>query len=346
MTKANQASVLHGVGDLRIDERPVPSPAPGEVLIAMGSVGICGSDVHYLEHGRIGSFVVEAPMILGHESSGIVEALGDGVTSLSPGDRIALEPGVPCRRCAACKSGRYNLCAGVRFFATPPVDGSMATYVTHPADFCYMLPDHVSLDEGAMMEPLSVGIHACRRGGVSMGDRVLVMGAGPIGLVTVLAARAAGASVIALSDPRAERLDLAREVGADLVTSATGPALVPELVDRAGGMFDVSVDCSGVEAAVRVAMSATRSGGKVVLVGLGPDEMTLPIVESATREVDLLGIFRYSNAYPVALELIASGRVDVKPIVTHRFSMTRVSEAFDVARTGRDGAVKVMVTVS
>ena len=346
MTKANQVSVLHGVGDLRIDERPVPSPAPGEVLIAMGSVGICGSDVHYLEHGRIGSFVVEAPMILGHESSGIVEALGDGVTSLRPGDRIALEPGVPCRRCAVCKSGRYNLCAEVRFFATPPVDGSMATYVTHPADFCYRLPDHVSLDEGAMMEPLSVGIHACRRGGVSMGDRVLVMGAGPIGLVTVLAARAAGASVIALSDPQAERLDLARQVGADLVTSAAGPGLVPELVDRAGGMFDASVDCSGAEAAVRVAMNATRSGGKVVLVGLGADEMTLPIVESATREVDLLGIFRYCNAYPAALELIASGRVDVKPIVTHRFSMTRVSEAFDVARTGRDGAVKVMVAVS
>ena len=346
MTKANQVSVLHGVGDLRIDERPVPSPAPGEVLIAMGSVGICGSDVHYLEHGRIGSFVVEAPMILGHESSGIVEALGDGVTSLRPGDRIALEPGVPCRRCAVCKSGRYNLCAEVRFFATPPVDGSMATYVTHPADFCYRLPDHVSLDEGAMMEPLSVGIHACRRGGVSMGDRVLVMGAGPIGLVTVLAARAAGASVIALSDPRTDRLGLARQVGADLVTSAAGPGLVPELVDRAGGMFDASVDCSGAEAAVRVAMNATRSGGKVVLVGLGADEMTLPIVESATREVDLLGIFRYCNAYPAALELIASGRVDVKPIVTHRFSMTRVSEAFDVARTGRDGAVKVMVAVS
>ena len=170
-----------------------------------------------------------------------------------PGDRIALEPGVPCRRCAACKSGRYNLCAEVRFFATPPVDGSMATYVTHPADFCYRLPDHVSLDEGAMMEPLSVGIHACRRGGVSMGDRVLVMGAGPIGLVTVLAVRAAGASVIALSDPRTERLGLARQVGADLVTSAAGPGLVPELLDRAGGMFDVSVDCSGAEAAVRVA---------------------------------------------------------------------------------------------
>ena len=346
MTKTNQASVLHGVGDLRIDERPVPSPAPNEVRVAMRAVGICGSDVHYLEHGRIGSFVVEAPMILGHESSGIVDAVGDGVTSLRPGDKVALEPGVPCRRCAHCKSGRYNLCADVRFFATPPVDGSMATYVTHPADFCYKLPENVSLDEGAMMEPLSVGIHACRRGGVGMGSRVMVMGAGPIGLVTVLAARAAGASYIALADPRAERLDLAQEVGADYVTSAVGPTLAHELVDRARGMFDVSVDCSGAETAVRAAMTVTRSGGKVVLVGLGPDEMTLPIVESATREVDLVGIFRYANAYPAALELIASGQVNVKPLVTHRFPMRQVSEAFDVAKTGRDGAVKVMVTIS
>ena len=312
----------------------------------MRSVGICGSDVHYLEHGRIGSFVVEAPMILGHESSGIVEAVGGGVTSFSPGDRVALEPGVPCRRCVPCKSGRYNLCADVQFFATPPVDGSMATYVTHPADFCYKLPEHVSLDEGAMMEPLSVGIHACRRGKVGMGSRVLVMGAGPIGLVTVLAARAAGASYIALTDPRAERLGLAQQVGVDYATSAVGPTLAPDLADRAGGMFDVSVDCSGAEAAVRAAMTATRSGGKVVLVGLGPAEMTLPIVESATREVDLLGIFRYANAYPAALELIASGQVNVKPLVTHRFPMRQVSEAFDMAKTGRDGAVKVMVTIS
>ena len=151
----NLAAVLHGIGDLRVEERPIPEPVPGDVLVAMRSVGICGSDVHYLTHGRIGSFVVEAPMVLGHESAGVVAAVGPGVTTLKPGDRVALEPGIPCRACSACRTGRYNLCPDVRFFATPPIDGSMARYVVHPADFCYALPPHVSLDDGALLEPLS-----------------------------------------------------------------------------------------------------------------------------------------------------------------------------------------------
>ena len=188
MAESNRAAVLHAVNDLRIDDVPVSTPGPNEVLLAIRSVGICGSDVHYWEHGRIGRFVVESPMILGHESAGVVEEVGPGVTNLSPGDRVAIEPGVPCRVCSFCKSGRYNLCPDVQFLATPPVNGSMARYMTHAADFCNKLPDHVSLDEGAMLEPLSVGIHACRRGEVGMGSRVLITGAGPIGLVTLLAA--------------------------------------------------------------------------------------------------------------------------------------------------------------
>src|SRR5919108_3385318 len=206
----NRAAVLHAPGDLRIEEREVPEPGPREVLVEIAAVGVCGSDVHYYEHGRIGSHVVRAPMVLGHESAGRIVRLGPDVQRHAVGDGVTLEPGVPWGRCRECRAGRYNLCRDVRFFATPPIDGAFANYVTIHEDFAFALPDSVSDDAGALMEPLSVGIWACRKAGVSPGDRVLVTGAGPIGLLALQCALAFGATNVTTTDVSEERLEVAR----------------------------------------------------------------------------------------------------------------------------------------
>src|SRR3954449_12177060 len=208
-----QVSVLRKAGDIGVEEREVPTPGRGEVLVEIGSVGVCGSDVHYYEHGRIGRFVVDAPLVLGHEAGGVVVEVGPEVSTLQPGQRVSIEPGVPCRRCRQCLSGRYNLCPDVRFFATPPYDGAFCQYVAMPAAFVYPVPDTVSDDAAGLLEPLSVGVWACRRAQVGPGSTVLVTGAGPIGLIAAQTARAFGADRVAVTDVSAHRLELAEQLG-------------------------------------------------------------------------------------------------------------------------------------
>ncbi|HEY5788368.1 MAG TPA: alcohol dehydrogenase catalytic domain-containing protein, partial [Microlunatus sp.] len=210
---ANRSAVLHAPHQLAIEDLPVPEPAAGEVLVRVVAVGICGSDVHYYEHGRIGPYVVDAPMVIGHEAAGIVVGVGPGVSSDRVGEFVALEPGVPCRNCPTCLSGRYNLCPDVVFFATPPVDGAICEYVTLAAAFAHPVPTGLDHDQAAMAEPVSVGIWACRRSDARVGDRVLVTGAGPIGLLTAQVARAFGARSVTVTDMNPFRVEIAGRLG-------------------------------------------------------------------------------------------------------------------------------------
>lgn len=329
---------------LRLEQRPLPTPGPGEVLIQIRAVGVCGSDVHFWQSGRIGDFVVRAPLVLGHESAGVVAKVGPDVTSLRPGDRVALEPGVPCRKCDACRTGHYNLCPDVVFMATPPIDGTFAQYFVHPADFAYKLPDNVCLDEGALLEPLSVGIHAVRRADLRLGQTVLVTGSGPIGLTALLAAKAAGASRVYVSDVVTSRLDVARQLGATDVIDVRDKDLASEIARLTSGAgVDVVIECSGAAPVQTAAIGALKRGGVLALVGLGGNEVVLSASAMNAKEIDVRGVFRYSNTYPTAVELVASGQVNLKPLVTHHFALTDIEQAMETAHSRIGGAIKVIV---
>jgi len=301
---------------------------------------------------------VKNDMVLGHESSGIVVDVGSEVKDLKKGDKVTMEPGVCCRRCTFCKTGRYNLCPDMQFMATPPYDGSLANFICHAADFCFKLPANVGFDEAAMCEPLSVGIHACNRAGVKNGSRVLIMGAGPIGLMCLLAAKAAGASKITIVDlaEKESRLKVANELGAFSIGIPKSPDSQFNISDKinelGSGPIDITIECSGAESAVTTAIKTTKSGGVVVLVGLGKPELTLPIVNAAVREIDIRGIFRYANCYPTALSMIESYQKEniIGKIISdnykYKFNQEDVVKAFDQAKDPNSNAIKVVITIN
>ncbi|WP_344018236.1 NAD(P)-dependent alcohol dehydrogenase [Pseudonocardia kongjuensis] len=325
-----RCSVLRTAGELEVQERPVPRPGHREVLVRIAAVGTCGSDVHYFRHGRIGGFVVRDPLVLGHEPAGRIVAVGTGVEAARIGQRVSLEPGVPCRRCRYCHTGAYNLCPDMTFFATPPVDGAFAEYVAIADDFAHPVPDHVSDDAAALLEPLSVALWAHRRAGTGPGSRVLVAGAGPIGLLVARVAAVQGATEVLVSDPDAGRRALAGSFAATAV-------LDPATDDAAGTGVDVFVDCSGVAPAVLGGLAAVRPGGTAVLVGMGADEMTLPVSALQSREITLTGTFRYANTWPAAVALAPS--MDLDRLVTGHVDLDHVGDALDPG----PAQVKVMV---
>lgn len=332
-----RAAVLRGVGDVAVEERPVPEAGPGEVVVRVASVGVCGSDTHYYEHGRIGRFVVEAPLVLGHEAAGEVTDLGSGVTKLVVGERVSIEPGVPDLTCLQCLAGRYNLCPNMRFFGTPPVDGALAEYVVVHEAFAHPVPDSVGDDAAALLEPLSVGIWACMKARVTAGSRVLITGAGPIGLVSVQAALAFGATEVVVSDVNPVRLALATELGATMVIDAR-KASVTDLHRSP----EVLLECSGHPPAIGEAIRSLGRAGRAVLVGMGGDEILLPLSVIQERELKLTGTFRYAGTWPRAIALIESGRINLDRLVTGTYRLDQVEEALTAGRRDQQ-SVKVIV---
>ncbi|XP_078388765.1 sorbitol dehydrogenase-like isoform X1 [Cetorhinus maximus] len=341
----NLVVVVSGSGDIKLESRPIPEPGAGEVLLKMHSVGICGTDVHFWQHGRIGDYVVKKPLVLGHEASGTVHKLGTGVQNLKVGDRVTIEPGVPREFCEFSKIGRYNLSPTLFFSSIPPDDGALGRYYVHNANFCFKLPECVSYEEGALTEPLSVAIHACRRGGLRMGQKVLIFGAGPIGLMHLLVAKSMGANPIAIIDMVQERLDMAKCMGASITCKMEKNTCPREMASKVKAalcdMPDVTLECTGAEQCLQTAIHATKPGGVLVLIGLGNACATAPMITATIRELDIRGVFRYTNTWPTAINLMASKMVDVKPMITHRFPLDQAIEAFEFVKKGT--GLKVIV---
>jgi D-xylulose reductase len=324
---------------LRLSLREIDLPltlGPRDVRIHIARVGICGSDVHYYKHGRIGPFVVDAPMVLGHEAAGTVVAVGAEVKNLAPGDRVCMEPGIPDPTSRASLEGHYNLDPAVRFWATPPIHGCLTTEVIHPAAFTFKLPDNVSLAEGAMVEPFAVGMHAATKAQIKPGAIAVVIGAGPIGVMTALAAQAAGAGNVIISDKypgiipvnirSASLLDRVKELtggwGADVVFEASGS------IRAYDGIFDL-----------------LAPGGTLVLVGMPPAAVPFDVVAAQAKEARVETIFRYANVYAKAVALLASGKVNLKPLISASFPFRESIAAFERAAEGRPADIKLQIAV-
>ncbi|KAI0014844.1 GroES-like protein [Xylariomycetidae sp. FL0641] len=347
---SNLSFILNKPHDVEFKDRPVPTLAsPHDVLVGINYTGICGSDVHYWEHGAIGHFVVREPMVLGHESAGTVVEVGSAVKTLKKGDRIALEPGYPCRRCSPCLSGHYNLCPDMEFAATPPYHGTLTGFWTAPADFCYKLPESVSLREGALIEPLAVAVHIVRQAGVTPGNSVVVMGAGPVGLLCAAVAGAFGASKVVSVDIVDSKLQFAKSFcSTHIYSSQRIPAeqnaanILREAGLEENGGADVVIDASGAEPSIQTCLHTVRMGGTYVQGGMGKSDINFPIMAMCLKEVTAKGSFRYgSGDYKLAVELVASKKVDVQKLVSGVVPFKEAEEAFKKVKEGE--VIKMLI---
>lgn len=342
-----KTAVMTDLRKVEIQEHPIPTPAANEVLVKVDYVGICGSDLHYFEHGRIGDFIVEPPFVLGHEAGGTVVEVGADVTHLKVGDRVAMEPGKTCGECEFCKQGKYNLCKDVIFFATPPVDGVFQEYVAHEAALCFKLPENVSTMEGALIEPLAVGMHAANQGGAHLGQTAVVTGSGCIGLVSLLALKAMGVSKVIVVDIVEKRLQKALELGADAVINGKTEDTVARIMELTDGKgLDLGIETAGSQITASQLIKGAKKGATIVLVGYSASgEMTLPIGMSLDKELTFKTIFRYRNIYPMAIEAVAAGKIDIKNIVTDYFELDDIQNALDSCVNNKEDIVKGVIKI-
>ncbi|MCP4318600.1 MAG: L-idonate 5-dehydrogenase [Hyphomicrobiales bacterium] len=342
-----RAIVIHQAKDLRIEERDAVQPGPGEVLIRLETGGVCGSDLHYYNHGGFGAVKLREPMILGHEVSGRVTELGSGVDDLSIGDLVAVSPSRPCGQCRYCAEGLRNQCLSMRFYGSampfPHIQGAFRETLVASADQC-VVADGLTAGEAAMAEPLSVALHATRRAGELLGKKVLVTGCGPIGCLAILAARGAGASEIVATDLAANALAIAGSVGADRTINVVEEpdALAAYTVDK--GYFDVLYECSGAPQALAGGVAGMRPRGVIMQLGLGGD-MTVPMMQLTAKELDLRGSFRFHEEFAIAVGLMRSKLIDVRPLITHTIPLDDAESAFEIAND-RSRAMKAQIAFS
>lgn len=345
-----RAGILHGAKDLRCGQVAIPAPGPGMVLLRVRRVGICGSDMHYFEHGCCGAFVPTRPFIMGHELTADVVAANGGAGAALIGSRVTVNPARACGFCDDCKAGRGNLCRRTIMLGsastTPPTDGAFAEFVTVRADQCHVLPAGMSDGLGAMMEPFAVALHAVNRAGPVAGKRVLVTGGGPIGLLVLITARAFGATPVVLSDVVEARRDAALGFGADAVLDPAADDLAAQVRERTGDGFDVVFEASGAPPAVRQAFGLVRPGGTIVQIGtLGAADVPLPANQLMVREIRFIGSFRYGNVFDAAIRLADSGRVALEPLVSEVFPLAELPQAMQRA-FAKDEVIKVQVEIN
>lgn len=331
-TENGRAAVMTAAETIELIDRPVRPPLPHEAVVTVEAVGVCGSDAAYFTVGHIGDYEVDGPIVLGHEVSGVVAAVGAAVSNVSVGDRVAVEPGTPCRDCQQCTAGRYHLCPDLVFLATPPYDGALLEKLTIDARNLFPIPDSMTFEDAALLEPLSVGIWACQRSALRAGDDVLVTGAGPVGLLSAAAARALGAGSVTISDISEARLAVAADLGFSAERSGEASSV----------SFDVLIECSGANGVLASGLRRLREAGRASVVGLAKEEVSLPLSRLNPKELTIALVNRYSHTWPLAIALVASGRVDLSRIVTHRFPLAQTAEALLVGRTHRD-AIKAVV---